>query len=132
MICQIPPVGYYTIAPISTITVEGDKPLSPWNLPFNNTSSVIVINKKTTDTDIGDEIVGELEYYIYIKDEENNGILKYHSKKEINSDIISVNGLLDNNKKDNSNNSTNISNKVPYKININNIKYNFYQECKGE
>lgn len=132
MICTIPPIGYYTIAPISIITTENGDATSPWGFKFDNASSVIVINKQTADTSIGDEAIGELQYYIYIKDEDRNGILKYHSKSELNSDIVSINGELGKNKKDDSTNSYNRSTIGPFKLTIDNIRYGFYQECKGE
>ncbi|MBO5138242.1 MAG: type II secretion system protein [Bacilli bacterium] len=130
MLCDIPPIGYYTIAPISIITVESGKSISPWGFNFNNNSSVIIINKKTSDTEIGDEAIGELTYYIYISDEENNGILKYHSKPELSSDIVSISGELAKNKEDNSTNSPNQSDTVSNKLTIDNIRYGFYQKCK--
>ena len=133
-LCKIPPVGYYTIIKIKEISTENTKEEqegkieSPWGFEINDSkSSVIVINEKTSETQIGDEVVGNLKYYIHLEDVDKNGIVRYHTKIELNKSLVKNSTTY---QYDSKNSTTpNISKKAP--VTIENTKYQFYQECKG-
>lgn len=127
MFCEIPPVGFYTVIYLSDISTEGGNNKSPWEFNFlNDYSSVVLINKKTVDTEVGDNIVGKLGYYFSGVDKAGNGIYGYKNKTELKTKVVKTRQEL-------TKDSFKVyNNKVPYKIEIDGFKYQFYQKCKSK
>lgn len=90
-ICVIPPVGFYNFISIDDIQLDGEKNLSPWDAHYigENKSGVVVINKKTSATEVGDNVIGKLEYYFRVSDAYKNGIKELTKRSDMkNADVI--------------------------------------------
>lgn len=126
IICEIPPVGFFTAISIDDIRLDGESAMSPWNAPYKggNYSGVVVVNKKTSDTDVGDKVIGRLEYYFRASDIYRNGIENLTKRSKMNSAVVEV-----------ATRSSGVH--VSFQLNARMIKidgvgYHFYQLCKNE